>query len=229
MSSSSTAPIDMKRKSWLRRSKGSPGPLAEPRPQEIIVDETNPDRYRPVQFSPNRIATLYVTPSERNLYLAAMSQLDNGPPPLPLWSEPAPTLPPLPSTRTQENGHHNESSPNWNPFHNSPKFVTSPDMPDNGEGLMVRDEFRQIPSRSVQHAILSLNPPSEMRFTGFTADTLLALDRVMMESWPMGVRKRSESVDGLKARGGSREGSSWTVRLGGTAWTRKGHQELECV
>lgn len=50
---------------------------------------------RPIQFEPNRVVTLYVSPSERDLYLAAMSQLDQNPPLLPLWTDPAPELPHL--------------------------------------------------------------------------------------------------------------------------------------
>ena len=68
-----------------------------------------------------------------------------------------------------------------------------------------------------------------MRFAGFSAETLLAVDAAVVEIWPMGLRKRSESTDRLRAKVGATEGLRWTVELGGTAWTRKGHQELEWV
>jgi len=222
---------NMKRKSWFRRSRGDLPPTKADDGQEVIIDDQDdPERLRPLHFSPNRIATLYVTPSERNLYLAAMSALDKGPPPLPLWSESPPTLPLLPSQ--PPNGHFTSSSTDWThltTLPKSPKFVTSPDMPEDGNGLTVRDEFRRIPPRSTKYAFLSLNPPSGTRFTGFPVGTFLAVDAVFLEKWPAGVRKRSESFEGLRARGNSHESLSWTTELSGKVWKRKGHQELEYV
>lgn len=206
----------MKRKSWFRRSKVEPPALPD-RATEIANEVDDVERLRPLQFSPNRIATLYVSNSDRNLYLAAMSQLDRGPPALPLWSEPAPSLPPFPPNQ------YGQPATDWNPP------ATQPVTSTIGPGLQIRDEFRAVPPRSTTHAILSLNPPSGMRFTGFTKSTLLAVDEVVCEKWPIGVRRSSESVDGLKARGGTGEGLTWRVELNGKAWTRKGHQELEWV
>lgn len=220
----------MKPRSWFRlRSKLDHQTSTSNTDQEATKTQDDVERLRPINFSPNRIATLYVSTSERNLYLAAMSQLDNGPPPLPLWSEPPPTLPPLPPQSTH--GHIQASPSDWNtstinPI--SPKFVTSPVAAGNGRpGLMIRDEFRPLQPRSAKHALLSLNPPSGMRFTGFPSEALLAVDAVIVEKWPMGLRKRNDSVDGFWAKTKAGEALSWTIELGGTAWTRKGHQELE--
>ena len=218
----------MKRKSWFRRSLAEPLPPTDKTEIDNKTDHQDAvERLRPLQFSPNRIATLYVTPSERNLYLAAMSQLDNGPPPLPLWSEPAPILPPLPPRSAS--GHFPslpfyQRSPTTSP---PPKLVTSPNLPNSRTGPMVRDEFRRIESRNSAHAFLSLNPPSELLFTGFPVKALLKLDAVVGKSWPMGVARRSESMDALRAKSGSEDGLSWKMELVGKVWQRKGHQELE--
>lgn len=253
-----------KRKSWFNhlrnpaRSKDPPPSSYQPlgaivQQEEAGGDKT--DRLRPIQFSPNRIATLYVTPSERNLYLAAMAHLSEDPRPLPLWSEPAPTLPQFPISPTIEHGaHSNVQTPNGAVFsptsptspyaasHGdhlplsslamSPKLVTSPNLPLTGSGLQIRDEFRNIgrpQTTATKHALLSLNPPGSLRFTGFPLAALIAIDEVLIENWPLGVLKRSDSVDVLKKRlSQDRDAEiNWKVDLEGKAWKRKGSQELE--
>lgn len=181
------------------------------------------DRLRPRQWSPNRLATLYVTPSERNLYLAAMSQLDQAPPPLPLWSEPPPTLPPGTTSPLRVNPPlpaGPAASASQVPL--SPKLVTSP---NGASGLMVREEFRS-PSRaaSTQHALLSLANPAALKFTGFPVQVLSSMDEAIAGAWPQGVKNRSESIESLKKRS---DGSKWKIKLEGKAWKKPGDAELE--
>lgn len=90
----------LSRKSWFSFSRQKPKsdgvPNSNSNSNRFSAYNSDPqERLRPIQFEPNRVATLYVSPSERNLYLAAMSQLDQSPPPLPLWTDPAPELPRL--------------------------------------------------------------------------------------------------------------------------------------
>ena len=254
----------MKRKSWfslhLRHPNssraanagagagaGAGGKDLNAQSSDDIDDPDNPtERLRPIQFSPNRIATLYVTPSERNLYLAAMSHFDEPPRPLPLWSEPAPMLPSLTpaaplDTSTQTNNHaqaHNGRAPSsvdHHPLTFSPmsaKLVTSPNMPFPGSGLQIRDEFRngRVPVRTTRHALISLTPPASLRFNGFPPTALVAVNDALSEAWHLGVMSKSETGEQLRKRAASNgEGISWRVELGGRAWKRKGHQELEWV
>ena len=234
------------RKSWFSRTI-----LSRPKSKTSQVNDKDikepevsggQDRYRPLQFAPSRMATLYVTPSERNLYLAAMAQLDESPPPLPLWSEPSPTIPPLtqqapfeaqmPIQHRQPVSSLIGSQLSPHPMATramSPKLVTSPGAMNNLTGLQVRDEFRlnRVPPRSTRHALLSLVPPASLRFTGFPNGALMAADEAVTESWPMGVTSRSEGRENIRQRAEGKEGKLWKVELEGRAWKRKGHQELE--
>ena len=109
----------------------------------------------------------------------------------------------------------------------SPKLVTSPGIPHNG--LQIREEFRRAPSpaKPTRHALVSLVPDSFIRFTGFSPQTLIAVDRTLVENWPMGVWLRSEEMEKVIEKGGTGEGLSWRVELHGQAWKKKGSQELE--
>ena len=181
----------------------------------------------PIQFEPNRIATLYVTPSERNLYLAAMAQLDAPPQALPLWADPAPKLPgPPPLIDPVIRGF----SPAPHPLTTaplSPKLVTSPGLPESG--LQIREEFRAptVQAQPARHALVSLVPNSFLRFTGFPPETIVAVDRTLTENWPLGVYLKSEEMDAVRRKEGDGQESTWRVELHGRAWRRKGSQELE--
>lgn len=133
---------------------------------------------RPIQFEPNRVVTLYVSPSERDLYLAAMSQLDQSSPLLPLWTDPAPELPHLnpidwldppraPSAYTITKPALGLDV--WTDrLHNPKLFPGGVYDPSSRTGLFVRDEFRSYSAmKSANHAIIALSPPGEMRFTNF--------------------------------------------------------------
>ncbi|WVQ84920.1 hypothetical protein IAT38_007083 [Cryptococcus sp. DSM 104549] len=210
------------------------------------------DRLSPIQFSPNRIATLYVTPSERSLYLAAMAQLDAGPPPLPLWTDPAPSLPsvrhapplqPVDVPRVPSVHYRGFSDPTsgattpahhpWSARAMSPKLWPAPDTLPSPTGLQVRDEFRTFsPPRPSAHAILALSPPGTMRFTGLPVSVLILLDEVLdgAAGWPRGVARRSERVEELKAKGDAEADEVvWTVELEGKVWKRKGSEEIDII
>ena len=208
--------VKSKRKSLFGISLSSKPKTPDP-PIEDLVSTTSEGstRLRPHQFSPNPIASLYVTSSERNLYLAAMSQLDQPPQHLALWSEPAPSLAPI-SIQPPLDAH--PPLPIPVPVPNSEKLVMSPQT--GSRGLMIRDEFKRVDPRATQHALLSLVAPSSMRFTGFPGSALASVDAVL-GGWPMGVRSRSVSGEKL------REVDVWKVKLGGRAWKQQGHQELE--
>nr|XP_018261001.1 uncharacterized protein I303_06718 [Kwoniella dejecticola CBS 10117]OBR83159.1 hypothetical protein I303_06718 [Kwoniella dejecticola CBS 10117] len=208
----------------------------------------NEERLRPIQFQPNRIQTLYVSKSERDLYLAAMSQLDELPPPLPLWSDRAPELPKLntqltplkapsiPNGSTGKSGRHARSiseggSTAFHPLTArplSPKLVISPQM--GRSGLMIRDEFiqRSDPPRSMKHALMAFISPSGLRFTGFPPSTISAVDLVLQENWDQGVSARSEGAAELGQRV-EEDKFTWKVELEGKVWRRKGSQELDSI
>ena len=229
-------------KSWFRLSVSRPKSNHEATSATGATDTlAEQDPHRPIQFAAPRLASLYVTPSERNLYLAAMAELERAPPDLPLWSDPTPSLPPLATQAPFEaaipdhngrpvssvNGTGHRHAPTTRPM--SPKLVTSPGVQSLAGGLRLRDEFRlnRVPPRSTRHALLSLTPPASLRFTGFPAAALIAADEAVIENWPLGVTTRSEGKERLLQRGEAREGALWKVELEGRAWKRKGRQELE--
>ncbi|KAK4686272.1 hypothetical protein P7C73_g3858, partial [Tremellales sp. Uapishka_1] len=211
-------------------------------PTDVIAPTTQRDRFVPTQFAPNRIATLYITPSERNLYLAAMSQLDEAPPPLPLWTDAAPSLPSVQHQQPLEYQppptHHHVPGPSDSTrssdvyptsWPTSPKLVTSPELLlGNGSGLMVRDEFRRIPPRPAQHALLAFTLPATLRFTSFPAQALVSVLTILKVVWPLGILGTSESMAQLQTR---QPGVSlvFQVDLAGKAWNRKGNQELDTI
>ncbi|WWC94824.1 hypothetical protein V866_001674 [Kwoniella sp. B9012] len=225
--------------------------LVTPLPPPSAWNGQQEERLRPIQFQPNRIQTLYVTKSERDLYLAAMSQLDQAPPPLPLWSDRAPELPKLniqltplkapsiPNGSIGRSGGHGHgharsiSEGGSTAFHPltsrplSPKLVTSPQM--GRSGLMVRDEFkRTAPPQQSKHALMAFIPPSGMRLTGFPPSTISAVDLVLQENWDQGIAGRSESAENLGQRKED-DKFTWKVELEGKLWRRKGAQELDSI
>jgi hypothetical protein len=109
----------------------------------------------------------------------------------------------------------------------SPKLVTSPEAL-RANGLNVRDEFRRVSPRTAQFAFVALTTPATLKFTGFPADTLVAVDEAVVETWPLGVLGRSESVESLRRRSRGNGGAgAWRIELEGRAWKRQGHSELE--
>ena len=226
-----------KRKSWLPFSKAKVDKSTDT--TEAAQDATPPsafknphpnntDRLRPIQLSPNRLQTLYVTPSERNLYLAAMSQLDENPPHLALWSDPAPSLPHINTTQAipspiDEGGGWPDRLPQPPvpvPAPN-PKLVTSPEARTNG-GLMVREEFRRLPpAKEVQYATMALTGAGGVRFTRFPANVLVDLEKLFPPN-----KVVTESAEGLMTM---RNGvvPFWKVKMFGSMWKRTGAEELE--
>lgn len=234
------------RKSWFsfkpRRAKNASGkkegkngpPL--PLPPPSVFDDNRAEevdtRLGPLQFAPNRIATLYVTPSERNLYLAAMSELDQGPQPLPLWSDPAPKIPQLPLPPPIDSKPLTLASPSQPTAHTpppSPEVVTSPKPPRSG--LQVREKLSEAMAQpeTTRHALLCLIPDAALRLTGFPPDTIVAVDKTLDENWPLGVHTRSQVPQELVWTKGNEEQLTWNVELHGEAWRRKGAQELQYV
>lgn len=220
-----------KRKSWLPFSKKTdptfdptPSTEAAPPPSAFKDPETTTDRLRPIQFSPNRLQTLYVTPSERNLYLAAMSQLDENPPHLALWSDPAPSLPHINSTDaisspTNEGGGWPERQ--QSPIPIDPRLVTSPEARHNG-GLQVRDEFkRHAPAKEVRYANMALTGGGGLRLTRFPANVLVDLEKLFPKN-----KVVTESAEGLMRMGNGVVGF-WKVKMFGSMWKRTGAEELE--
>jgi hypothetical protein len=223
-----------KRKSWLPFSKKSDPTVVEseseskeaaPPPSAFkSPDLDTTDRLRPIQFSPNRLQTLYVTPSERNLYLAAMSQLDENPPHLALWSDPAPSLPHINSTDAipspiNEGGGWPERQ--QSPIPIDPRLVTSPEARTNG-GLQIRDEFkRHAPAKEVRHANMALTGAGGLRFTRFPANVLLDLEKLFPAN-----KVVTESKEGLLGMGNGVV-AFWKVKMFGSMWKRTGAEELE--
>lgn len=244
-----------RRKSWLpfanRSNKakinGTDSTALAPQDQtretveaQALDGQGNEERLRPIQFAPNRLATLYVTPSERNLYLAAMSQLDENPPHLPLWSDPAPSLPqiqrsqpihppPLPARPHQpypSDITYNQQQPKSLPMThhgNNAKLMASPEAQTNG-GLMIRDEFRRLPpAKEVKHASMTLTASGGLRFYQFPANALLDL-----EPWFPANKVLSEPMASLRQKSTSVV-PVYSVDMFGSMWKRAGSEELEYV
>lgn len=219
-----------KRKSWLPFSKKTDPAVVESEskgaapPPSAFKDPDPTDRLRPIQFSPNRLQTLYVTPSERNLYLAAMSQLDENPPHLALWSDPAPSLPHIDSTDAisspiNEGGGWPERQ--QSPIPIDPRLVTSPEARFNG-GLQIRDEFRRLaPAKEVRYANMALTGAGGLRFTRFPANVLVDLERLFPAN-----KVVAESKEELLSMGNAGV-PFWKVKMLGSMWKRTGAEELE--
>lgn len=230
-----------KRKSWLPfsngKSKTTDPDTAEQTDQavpgiigtEALSDHQPPleERLRPIQFAPNRLATLYVTPSERNLYLAAMSQLDQNPPHLALWSEPAPSLPHIQRCQPPL------APPDWPQAPPIPpgtttamatknaKLIASPEAQTNG-GLMVRDEFRRLPpAKHVRHASITLTADGGLRFVQLPANVLIDF-----ESHFPANKVLSEPISSLREKSAGIV-PVFTVQMFGSMWKRAGSEELE--
>ncbi|KAL7418322.1 hypothetical protein Q5752_006780 [Cryptotrichosporon argae] len=224
----------MRKPTWSIFSRASK-PLASPAPETShpqfdvadtdLLNLSDPTRrLRPVQFAPSRLATLYISRSERDLYLAAMSDLDNPPPLLPLWSEPPPALPTVARVEPLS-----PRPPTWlGTYPASPKLVTSPDS--GAHGLLVRDEFRRVAPRLTQHALLTFTAPNRLTFLNFPVPALVAADEAVRKTWPHGVRGSTETVDSLQKKAeGTRDGISWSIDVNGTVWIKKGNEELESI
>jgi hypothetical protein len=242
-----------KTKTHTKKSKRTPEPIAIPYPStsaltdqsQVAPSVSEPpqrgsviERLRPIQFTPNRLQTLYVTPSERNLYLAAMAQLDRSPPPLPLWlqtdSQPSPSLPPIqhqpPISSPDRTGHRPDPTsidwPTLSSMPRSPKMVTAPHLNLAQGGLMIREEFKRLPPpKSAQHALLALSGAANLRFTGFPVDVLSAVQDTLLDAWPPGLVSVGTPLEGLSLIEGAQ--LVWRVQLAGVAWKRPGKEELQ--
>lgn len=237
----------------LRSPKPDAGPTHDQSAQTSPTDTASlhgdlegDARYIPRQWQPNRLATLHVTPSEENLYLAAMASLDQPPPSLPLWADSAPQIPP-----------HRQATPldptppitaatrqRFNlPL--SPKLVTSPSLPP--EGLTVRDEFRSFAQlgpgtgqagpgvgvsaghgHRARHALVAFAEESTIRFHNFPHATLVQMEEELEVAWPRGFTRKQPTLDKLKDRS-EETGHTWVVSLKGKVWRRAGHEELGLV
>jgi hypothetical protein len=197
-------------------------------------------RYIPRQWQPNRLATLYVSPSEENLYLAAMASLDQPPPALPLWSESAPQIPPhRQATPLYPNPPTTAASKQRFNLPLSPKLVTSPTLPP--EGLTVRDEFRSFAQlRNVgsalgvgtesraKHALVAFAEESTIRFHNFPHADLVQLEKDLEAAWPRGFTRKHPALDKLKDKSGD-TGHTWVVSMRGKVWRKAGNEELGLV
>lgn len=245
---SPTTTTKPKRKSWLPFSKkpkseeNGTDPALDPQAQPTApAEQVEVLTLRPIQFAPNRLATLYVTKSERNLYLAAMSALDQNPPNLPLWSDPAPSLPPLERSQPihppplparpdhvypSVYDHRQPLSPQHKKplpisHHNNAKLMASPEAQTNG-GLMIRDEFRRLPpAKEVRHASMTLTSGGGLRFHQFPANVLMDVEPFLPAS-----KVLSESGESLRQKSTGVVPVFW-VEMFGSLWKCAGSEELE--
>lgn len=239
-----SAPSDSKRKLWFRRSTHPPPTPPSPKPSTYLETATlvplageTEERLRPVQFQPNRVATLYVTPSDRNLYLAAMAQLDRTPAALPLWSEPAPILPDVSGSEPFDADRLRRilaetAPPTTSPERQAlalggldPKLVRSPQA--GVTGLQMREEFRPRQTRAPsRQALVVLAVPSTVKFVGFPAEAFRDAEKTITSTWSAGVKTRS---DHPVAHGDDTESKTWTIQLNGQVWKRVGTEELDPI
>lgn len=174
-------------------------------------DDDSGSRFRPAhpaaQFhgAPGRrLATLYISPSETNLYLQALAGLDTANPELPLWSEPAPELPQL------------EIDAQPIPLPNIP-YPTTPDI---------------IPSlhpnrQNRRHGLLILSGDDGVHLSGFPSVMVSDVDTAL-RTWRLGVASRSNELEDVAKRHPEMP-TYWKAELKGKVWRLKGTQELEWV
>ncbi|BEJ11356.1 hypothetical protein CspHIS471_0107780 [Cutaneotrichosporon sp. HIS471] len=206
---------------WFRRvrGKGPKAPASEPaipthvrRESADIVeihhadaDGYSDDGPNPLLGAPGEpMATLHLSPSETNLYLQALAGLDNVNPTLPLWTEPAPSLPsvsidvePIPT-------------PN----------IPYPTTPDIIPALHPNRQNRQ-------HGLLVLSGDSGVQLTGFPAAVVPEVDAAL-QTWKSGVAVRSDELEDVVKRHPEMP-VCWKAELKGKVWRLKGTQELESI
>lgn len=170
----------------------------------------NDDTLRPLQMQGYRYTQSF-TASEENLYLAALQdslqpvRID----PLPLWSESAPTLPPIKLSPSP--------IPNPNIPYPTNSMMQATSMPPGMPGF---------PTTLVpHHGLVTLLGDNGFRLTGFPAKVVTEVERAL-KTWPLGLSARSESPDVLFKR---KKGDVviWRAELLGKVWRLKGNQELE--
>ncbi|BEI80275.1 hypothetical protein CcaverHIS002_0108040 [Cutaneotrichosporon cavernicola] len=206
---------------WFRRvrGKGPKAPASEPaipthvrRESADIVeihhadaDGSSDDGPHPPLGAPGtRMATLNLSPSETNLYLQALAGLDNVNPKLPLWTEPAPSLPSVSI----------DVEPILTP--NIP-YPTTPDI------IPALHPNRQ----NRQHGLLVLSGDSGVQLTGFPAAVVPEVDAAL-QTWKSGVAVRSDELEDVVKRHPEMP-VCWKAELKGKVWRLKGTQELESI
>lgn len=184
---------------WLRR-KPSKTPSEPAVPTDIEEDhivEVVPERHNVT--SPT-LQSIYLSPSERNLYLASLAGLDKPTSTLPLWSEPAPKIPEL----------------------DFPTPIPTPILPAVPSPQPRRPRLSGITPVSFGprgHALLTLSGNGELRFVGFNKETILAAEK-HLSTWHLGVEGRSRLPE---------DGGVWRIVLKGRVWRVKGNKELPYV
>lgn len=154
--------------------KDIPPPIDEDEYEDESIDEEKEkfphDPLRPMQYPAPRVESVYITDSEREMYLAALDGLDKPAPQLVLRADPPPVIPP-------------------------PKSVTpiiTPVIPYPATPLPFP------PQKPTKHAILTLADDSGVGFTGFPAKAIASADEALM-TWPRGVAARSGPVESLES------------------------------
>lgn len=153
---------------------------------------------------PSRLETLYISPSETNLYLQALAGLDTASPTLPLWSEPAPEIPtldidqaPIPALDI--------------PYPKTPDIIPS------------RNPNRQ----KRRHGLLSVYGDAGVQISGFPSIVVADVDAAL-QTWKEGVAARSHEMEEVAKRHPEMP-AYWKAELRGKVWRLKGTQELEWV
>ncbi|KAL1409965.1 hypothetical protein Q8F55_003964 [Vanrija albida] len=172
-------------------------------------------RLMPRQFKESRWESLHITPSERDLYLAAVERLDGELPPLPLFADQAPEIPELSLPRA--------SIP--------PIDVTYPESHVfDGSQPVTANEWRLSESHySKRHALLAIAGPSTIRLHAFSAAALLEVDEALAK-WSPGIAAKSESTENLRRRKEDTSPvSAWKAELKSHPWKQKSSGELESI
>lgn len=168
-------------------------------------DHWNP-HHRSAQATtgPTRLETLYITPSETNLYLQALAGLDTASPTLPLWSEPAPEIPNLDIDQAP---------------------IPAPDIPypKTPDIIPSRNPNRQ----KRRHGLLSIYGDAGVQISGFPSIVVPDVDTAL-QTWNLGVAARSHDMEEVAKRHPETP-ALWKAELKGKVWRLKGTQELEWV
>lgn len=155
---------------WLRR-KPSKAPSEPAIPTDIEHDhivEVVPEHRHDSVTSPT-LQSVYLSPSERDLYLATLAGLDRPSPSLPLWSEPPPKLPQV----------------------DHPTPIHTPALPFVPEPRRPRlSGVTPVSFGPRGHALLTFSGDGELRFVGFNRETILASEK-QLSTWHSGVEGRS--------------------------------------
>lgn len=213
--------------SWLRRRKTTSRAASEPaRPSDEA--ETAGDTLKPFPASPKEDAPPYdastrssqtrndrntrieFSPSEENLYIAALEKLKSiSPGPLPLWTESAPSLPPVEVPRSP--------IPSLHVPYPTNTTMQAMALPPGASGFPT--------SLTTDHALVTLLGDNGVRLTGFPVAAVAEIETVLQKS-QNGLGARSEAPELLANR---RKGAVtvWRGELRGKVWRLRGNHELE--